>query len=66
MRFKVGNKIQFTGYFEPGVTDTGRVGRHHYKKSRRLVVRGVAHWYNTPYECYLSEIIRGSTKVSRA
>jgi hypothetical protein len=57
MKFKIGNKVQFTGYFEPGVTDFGIVGRHHYKKSKRLVIRGkMVGFTKCFFEVYLTDV----------
>ena len=57
MKLKIGNKVKFTGYFENGVTDVGQIGRHHYKRSRRLVIRGkMTGFTHCFYEVYLSNI----------
>lgn len=57
--FKIGTKVQFTGYFEDGITDVGIVGRHHYKNSHRLVIRGkMTGFTKCGYEIYLSNARR--------
>lgn len=61
MRFRVGDCVQFSDFFEPGVTDFGVVGRHRYRKSRRLVVRGkMTGFTHCDYELYLTDVCKFS------
>ena len=59
MRFKIGQKVTYNGFAifgETGANWVGRIGRHHHKKSNRLVVRGEIPGENAKFELYLTTV----------
>ena len=56
--FNIGDSVKFTGFFEKGVTDYGIVGKHDYKDSTKLVIRGkMTGFTQYDYEIYLSDAL---------
>ena len=56
---RMNQKVTFNGFAmwgESGPNWVGRIGRHHFKNSRRLVVRGEIPGENSKFELYLTTV----------